>query len=62
MPEKRITRGPTHPSASVADAESGGGVQWAPIERQRAAQLDHANAEIIQIARGMLTRIVDLLK
>jgi hypothetical protein len=62
MPQKRITRAPSDPPKSVARAESGRGGEWAPIERQRARQLDRANAEIIQIARGMLTRIVDLLK
>ena len=57
MPEKRIIHGQlTHPRR-LPTRESGGGVQWAPIERQRGGQLDHANAEIIQIARGMLRRI-----
>jgi hypothetical protein len=63
MPQgRRITRKPIDPDESVDAASSGGGARWAPIERGHGTRLDHANLEIIQVARGLLTRIVDLLK
>ena len=57
-----VTRRPMDPGESVDEAETSGGIRWTPIERWHTGRLDHANIEIIQVARGMLTRAVDLLK
>ena len=57
-----VTRRPMDLGESVDEAENSGGMRWTPIERWRMGRLDHANVEIIRVARGLLTRIVDLLK
>lgn len=62
---QRVTTGTRRlmdPRERVGEFDSSEDIRWAPAERQHAGRIDHANAEIIRIARGMLDRIVDLLK